>query len=120
MPFFLRFVLVTSILTKTKAFNLTMLLEKFTSTDLEDKHKSIELEASEQATYPWHQFKPSCFCGCFNFVLQLVLVGSLGSFLFGFNIALLNTATKTINSSFLQCGGFNSPAYERFQNTPYG
>lgn len=58
--------------------------------------------------YPWHKFRPSCLCGCFNFVLQLVFVACCGSFLFGFNIALLNTAIKAVDSDMKMCGDYSN------------
>lgn len=73
----------------------------------------------EEKTYPWSQFRQSCLCGCFNFVLQLVFLGSMGSFLFGFNMSLLNTATKTINSSFLQCGR-DGDSWAKYNAMPEG
>lgn len=36
------------------------------------------------------------FCGCFSIVLRLVLCGCIGSFLFGFNMSLLNTSLNVI------------------------
>lgn len=88
----------------------------------ESKNSITDLKAQEavgnEATHDWSKFKPSCLFSCCNFVLQLVLVGSLGSFLFGFNMALLNTATKSINSSFLQCS--EPDFYLRFTYRPSG
>ncbi|EZG68923.1 sugar transporter [Gregarina niphandrodes] len=40
----------------------------------------------------WSSPFKTCWCGCFSFMMQLILVAACGSFLFGFNISLLNTA----------------------------
>lgn len=72
-----------------------------------------------QLTYPWQAFKPSIFFACFNVALQLVLLGGGGSFLFGFSLAGLNTATKAIYGSFLQCGR-DGDVWARFDGIPLG
>lgn len=54
--------------------------------------------------HPWHKFKPSLLCSCFNVVLQVVFIGSLGSFMFGINMSLLNTAISSIFSAYQLCG----------------
>lgn len=86
-----------------------------TTVDTADAESYINKES-----YDWETFKSRSKCKCMSFVLQLVLVGSLGSFLFGFNLALLNTATKAINSSFLQCGPDGIGAWAKFQGKDYG
>lgn len=84
-----------------------------------DDFKLGAVDTAILPSYDWKKFKPFFpFKGC-NVALQLVLLASLGSFMFGFNIALLNTATKNINSSFLQCGT-GDEFTSRFQGIPAG
>lgn len=64
----------------------------------------VAVEEQVVEMYPWDKFAPSIFCRPFNFVLQLVMIAATGSFLFGFNIALLNTALAAVNSDFQMCG----------------
>lgn len=42
-------------------------------------------------------------CFCFPLAIRIVLCASIGSFLFGFNISLLNTALNTIASDYGWC-----------------
>lgn len=74
---------------------------------------------SQEPTHNWKKFKPSIFFKCFNVALQLVLLGGCGSFLFGFCLSGLNTATDMINSSFLQCGG-DGAIWGRFNGVSEG
>lgn len=46
------------------------------------------------------------FCGCCSVVLRLVLCGCIGSFLFGFNVSLLNTSLETIAVDYGWWSGF--------------
>lgn len=68
--------------------------------------KDIEVNEYRQITdlYPWSKFKGAKSCSMFNTVLQLVLLGTIGAFLFGINMSLLNTSLPMINSEYLNCG----------------
>lgn len=53
--------------------------------------------------YDWNRKLTCGCCSCFSFLLQLILVASSGSFLFGMNIGLLNTSIDYIAWEYKWC-----------------
>eukprot|EP01054_Gregarina_sp_Poly1_P007679 Gregarina_sp_Poly_1__7678@NODE_431_length_8528_cov_89_048812_g349_i1_p2_GENE_NODE_431_length_8528_cov_89_048812_g349_i1NODE_431_length_8528_cov_89_048812_g349_i1_p2_ORF_typecomplete_len543_score40_50Sugar_tr/PF00083_24/3_2e91MFS_1/PF07690_16/3_1e19MFS_1/PF07690_16/2_2e12MFS_3/PF05977_13/2_2e06MFS_3/PF05977_13/0_89PUCC/PF03209_15/0_0013PUCC/PF03209_15/3_8e03MFS_4/PF06779_14/1_6DUF3874/PF12990_7/0_5OATP/PF03137_20/2_3e02OATP/PF03137_20/0_66_NODE_431_length_8528_cov_89_048812_g349_i141515779 len=69
------------------------------------RKNSIPLPALTQTPINWGRVDQvsSKLCPCFPFITQLVLVSTTGSFSFGINTALLNTAATYIASDFKWC-----------------
>eukprot|EP01054_Gregarina_sp_Poly1_P004421 Gregarina_sp_Poly_1__4420@NODE_2384_length_2199_cov_2205_443246_g1518_i0_p1_GENE_NODE_2384_length_2199_cov_2205_443246_g1518_i0NODE_2384_length_2199_cov_2205_443246_g1518_i0_p1_ORF_typecomplete_len525_score54_42Sugar_tr/PF00083_24/6_3e95MFS_1/PF07690_16/2_3e14MFS_1/PF07690_16/1_6e11TRI12/PF06609_13/4e08TRI12/PF06609_13/5_9MFS_3/PF05977_13/2_1e05MFS_3/PF05977_13/0_018MFS_2/PF13347_6/1_6e03MFS_2/PF13347_6/8_1e07MFS_2/PF13347_6/21MFS_4/PF06779_14/1_4_NODE_2384_length_2199_cov_2205_443246_g1518_i078 len=57
----------------------------------------------DKLTVDWSKKMSWCCCSCFPYLLQLILVGCMGSFLFGINISLLNTAMNHISWEYQWC-----------------
>lgn len=61
----------------------------------------------DKLVFDWNKSLSTCWCGCFHFLTQLVLIASMGSFLFGFNISLLNTSIGYITWELQWCNFHN-------------
>eukprot|EP01056_Protomagalhaensia_sp_Gyna25_P003773 Protomagalhaensia_sp_Gyna_25__3772@NODE_338_length_3821_cov_81_673718_g264_i0_p2_GENE_NODE_338_length_3821_cov_81_673718_g264_i0NODE_338_length_3821_cov_81_673718_g264_i0_p2_ORF_typecomplete_len537_score65_32Sugar_tr/PF00083_24/5_7e97MFS_1/PF07690_16/3_2e19MFS_1/PF07690_16/3_6e11MFS_3/PF05977_13/1_2e06MFS_3/PF05977_13/0_016MFS_2/PF13347_6/1_3e03MFS_2/PF13347_6/6_3e09MFS_2/PF13347_6/5_3TRI12/PF06609_13/1_4e08TRI12/PF06609_13/1_8e02MFS_4/PF06779_14/0_012MFS_1_like/PF12832_7/0_61MFS_1_like/PF12832_ len=69
------------------------------------------LEKSIESKVDWSQKMSFWCCSCFSYLLQVILLGCMGSFLFGFNLSLLNTAINHISWEMEWCD-FHSEGIE--------
>ena len=54
--------------------------------------------------FDWdHGVRKTCLCMCLSFLVQLIMLAATGSFLFGFNMSLLNTAIAHIAWEYQLC-----------------
>nr|AHF27423.1 putative sugar transporter 25 [Phaedon cochleariae] len=61
-------------------------------------------DPEEKFMFDWDNNQPkSWLCGCFSFLVQLILLAATGSFLFGFNLSLLNTSISYIGWEYKWC-----------------
>eukprot|EP01069_Polyplicarium_translucidae_P002617 Polyplicarium_translucidae@DN2084_c0_g1_i1.p1 len=70
-----------------------------------DAERTGEFEMVQEAPmFDWDGKKGCTCCGCLSYVLQVIAVAAgCGSFLFGFNLSLLNTSVNTIARDFKWC-----------------
>jgi SP family sugar:H+ symporter-like MFS transporter len=57
----------------------------------------------DKLVFDWSQKLTCACCGFFSFLMQCILVACMGSFLFGFNISLLNTSIGYITWEYQWC-----------------
>eukprot|EP01057_Protomagalhaensia_wolfi_P006153 Protomagalhaensia_wolfi_Nauph_80__6152@NODE_8_length_5760_cov_41_165705_g6_i0_p1_GENE_NODE_8_length_5760_cov_41_165705_g6_i0NODE_8_length_5760_cov_41_165705_g6_i0_p1_ORF_typecomplete_len540_score101_83Sugar_tr/PF00083_24/3_2e96MFS_1/PF07690_16/8_6e17MFS_1/PF07690_16/2_2e10MFS_2/PF13347_6/9_7e02MFS_2/PF13347_6/4_4e09MFS_2/PF13347_6/37MFS_3/PF05977_13/3_2e06MFS_3/PF05977_13/0_012TRI12/PF06609_13/3_4e07TRI12/PF06609_13/6_1e02MFS_4/PF06779_14/0_038MFS_1_like/PF12832_7/2_4MFS_1_like/PF12832_7/5_9_NOD len=76
-----------------------------------EKLDPSKLEKGVESKVDWSQKMSFWCCSCFSYLLQVIFLGCMGSFLFGINLSLLNTAINHISWEMEWCD-FRNEAIE--------